>query len=90
MQTNSEISNSSQSLTQRKRRWWVFGLVGTLLGSILSPVALICICYATGDAGGPAFLPIACIALFYIGGILGLVIGTVAWLIFRTKNERNA
>jgi hypothetical protein len=73
----------------RKRRWWVFGLAGALMGSILPPVVLICVCQVTGDAGGPMFLPIACIALFFIGGILGLLIGTIAWAIFRIKQKRN-
>ena len=88
---NTEISTiSSEPQKQRKYRWRVFALVGTLTGSILSPVLLICSCLATGDAGGPMFLPIVCIALFFTGGILGLIIGTIAWAIFRSKHERNA
>ena len=73
-----------------KRRWWIFGLVGTLTGGIIPPAVLICICRATGDGGGPMFLPIACIALFFIGGTIGLIIGTILWAIFRSKHETPA
>jgi hypothetical protein len=85
-----KLIGSPEPQTQRKRRWWIFGLVGTLTGSIVPPLLLIFICFATGDAGGPMFLPMVCIALFFIGGILGLIIGTIAWAILRLKHARNA
>jgi hypothetical protein len=36
------------------------------------------------------FLPIACIALFFIGGFLGLLIGTVTWAILRLRPKSDA
>ena len=91
---NTEMSTrSSESQKQRKRRWRKFGLVGTLTGSIIAPVVSICIFLATGGGGGPIVLlalPIICIAYSFIGGILGLIIGTIVWVIFRSKHEGNA
>ena len=87
MRVIDELPTSAPKPASNNRPWWKFGLVGACVGGLLLPLLLFALCAVRQDYGGVFFLPIACMFLFVVGAPIGLVVGTVVWVIVVSKQK---